>query len=323
MNLRRLRNLLATCAAIAVAGALAVAFGGCAGGGAGVASGATVPADRKVAVTTTTNFITDTVRQIGGDRVEVTGLMGAGVDPHLYKASARDVKDLRDADVIFYGGLHLEGKMGELLEQLDERQTTQAVFAGIPEADLREPPDGSDGHDPHVWFDVGNWQHVARTVAETLERKDPAHAAEYRARLAAYERELAATDAYVARRMAEIPRSRRVLITSHDAFAYFGAAYDVDVHAIQGISTVAEATTADVERVAEVIAERDVRAVFVESSVPRQTIDAVLAAAHERGADATVGGELFTDAAGDDGTEEGTYIGMVRANADKIAEALR
>jgi manganese/zinc/iron transport system substrate-binding protein len=249
--------------------------------------------------------------------------MGAGVDPHLYKASARDVKDLRDADVVFYGGLHLEGKMGELLEQLDERQTTQAVFDGIPERDLRPPPDGADGHDPHVWFDVGNWKHVARTVAETLARKDPAHAADYRARLADYERELAATDAYVAQQMAEIPRSRRVLITSHDAFAYFGDAYDVDVHAIQGISTVAEATTADVERVAEVIAERGVRAVFVESSVPRQTIDAVLAAAAERGAEATVGGELFTDAAGDDGTEEGTYIGMVRANADKIAEALR
>lgn len=323
MNSWRLRKLPAALLAIVLALVAAAALSGCAGGGAGVAAGATVPADRRVAVTTTTNFITDTVRQIGGDHVTVTGLMGAGVDPHLYKASARDVKDLRDADVVFYGGLHLEGKMGELLEKLDERQTTQAVFAGIPEEDLREPPDGSDGHDPHVWFDVANWRHVARTIAETLERKDPAHAADYRANLADYERRLDATDAYVARRIAEIPRERRVLITSHDAFAYFGAAYDIDVHAIQGISTVAEATTADVERVAEVIAERGVRAVFVESSVPRQTIDAVLAAAAQRGAEATVGGELFTDAAGDDGSEEGTYIGMVRANADKIAEALR
>jgi manganese/zinc/iron transport system substrate-binding protein len=320
VRLRRLRNLVAAlgCAAIAAAA------GGCSSGGDGVAAGSTVPADRRVAVTTTTNFITDTVRQLGGDRVDVAGLMGAGVDPHLYKASARDVKDLRDADVIFYGGLHLEGKMGDLLEKLAERQTTKAVTDGIPRADLREPPAGVElDHDPHVWFDVANWKHVARTIAATLRHKDPAHAAGYDARLAAYERTLEATDAYVARRIAEIPRRGRVLITSHDAFGYFGAAYDIDVYAIQGISTAAEATTADVRRVAEVIAAREVRAVFIESSVPRQTIDAVLAAAHDRGADAVVGGELYTDAAGDDGTPEGTYVGMVRANADRIAQALR
>lgn len=299
-----------------------IVLAGCGADG-GTAAGATVPTDRKVAVTTTTNFITDTVRQIGGDRVEVTGLMGPGVDPHLYKASARDVSDLRDSDVVFYGGLHLEGKMGELLEKLDEKQTTQAVFAGIPEEQLMEPPEGINAeHDPHVWFDVTNWKHVARTIAATLKRKDPAHAAGYDGRLAAYERELDTTDRYVAQRIAEIPRARRVLITSHDAFAYFGRRYDIDVAGVQGISTVAEATTADVQRIAQLIADRDVKAVFVESSVPRQTIDAVLAAASQKGADAVVGGELYTDAAGDEETAEGTYVGMVRANADKIAEGL-
>jgi manganese/zinc/iron transport system substrate-binding protein len=288
------------------------------------AAGSTVPGDRKVKVTTTTNFITDTVRRIGGDRVEVTGLMGPGIDPHLYKASARDVNDLRDADVIFYGGLHLEGKMAELFDRLAERQTTTAVFSGIPEADLIVP-DGApaDEPDPHVWFDVRNWKAVARTVAATLKRKDPSHAAEYDARLAAYLRELDATDAYVRERIAEIPQASRVLITSHDAFEYFGRRYGMDVEGIQGVSTVAEATTADVQRVAELIADRGVKAVFVESSVPRQTIDAVLAAAREQGAEATVGGELYTDAAGDEGTPEGTYTGMVRANADTIAEGLR
>lgn len=320
MNVRTARTTIA-----ALLGLLSLLLlAGCASSDGGSARGATVPADRKVAVTTTTNFITDTVRQIGGERVEVTGLMGPGVDPHLYKASASDVSKLRDADVIFYGGLHLEGKMAELLEKLAEKQTTRAVTEEIPAERLLEPPAGMNAdHDPHVWFDVANWKLAARTVAETLKRKDPAHAGDYDARLAAYERQLDATDRYVERRIAEIPRGRRVLITSHDAFAYFGRRYDIDVAGVQGISTVAEATTADIQRIAQLIVDRGVKAVFIESSVPRQTIDAVLAAARKKGGEAVVGGELYTDAAGDEGTEEGTYVGMVRANADKIAEGLR
>jgi manganese/zinc/iron transport system substrate-binding protein len=278
----------------------------------------------RLAVTTTTNFITDTVREIGGDRVEVTGLMGAGVDPHLYKASAKDVRRLREADVIFYSGLHLEGKMADLLEKLGERQTTKAVTDDIPEDRLLEPPAGlAADHDPHVWFDVTNWKIVARTIAETLAAKDPAHAAGYRERLAAYQRDLDATDRYVKERIGAIPRERRVLITSHDAFQYFGRRYGIEVAGIQGISTAAEATTADVQRVARLVADRGIKAVFIESSVPRQTVDAVLAAASRLGAKARVGGELYTDAAGDEGTVEGTYIGMVKANADRIAEGLR
>lgn len=283
-------------------------------------------AQRKVKVTTTTNFITDTVREIGGDRVEVTGLMGPGVDPHLYKATAGDVRTLGGADIIFYGGLELEGKMADLLDKLAARQPTRAVTAGIPEADLLDPPAGapeSEQHDPHVWFDVTNWIHVSDTIAATLARLDPAHADVYDANRDAYVRRLRALDAEVQARMARIPRERRVLVTSHDAFHYFGRRYDVDVAAIQGISTAAEATTADVERVAALLAERDVRAVFIESSVPRQTVEAVLAAARERGHVARIGGELFTDAAGDEGTPEGTYIGMVRENAKMIEEGLR
>lgn len=281
-------------------------------------------ADRKVRVTTTTNFITDTVRQIGGDRVAVTGLMGPGVDPHLYKASAGDVRTLRDADVIAYGGLELEGKMADLLDELAERQTTVAVTKDIPRGRLLEPPgDAAEQVDPHVWFDATNWMIVARTIAATLKEKDPGSAALYDRNLAAYERELQQTDRYVQRRIASIPRERRILVTSHDAFAYFGRRYGLEVAAIQGISTAAEATTGDVQRVARLIADRDVPAVFIESSVPRQTIDAVLAAARRLGADARVGTELFTDAAGDDGTPEGTYVGMLRANADRIAQGLR
>jgi manganese/zinc/iron transport system substrate-binding protein len=281
-------------------------------------------AERKVRVTTTTNFITDTVREIGGHRVDVEGLMGAGVDPHLYKASAGDVAKLRDADLIFYGGLNLEGKMADLLDRLAERQTTIAVTKDIPRDRLLAPPQGTAfEHDPHVWFDVGLWQIAARTTAASLRAKDPAHAAVYDANLARYLRQLAEADADVREQIAGIPRARRVLVTSHDAFGYFGRRYDVDVVAIQGLSTATEATTASVRRVAQIIAARKVKAAFIESSVPRQTIDAVLAAARRRGADVRVGGSLFSDAAGDAGTPEGTYIGMLRANADTITKGLR
>lgn len=280
--------------------------------------------ERKVRVTTTTNFITDTLRQIGGDRVEVTGLMGAGVDPHLYKASAGDVGKLRDADIIVYGGLNLEGKMADLLDDLAERQTTVAITKDLPRDRLLAPPQGTAFEfDPHVWFDVGLWQTAARTAAAALKAKDPAHAAVYDANLARYLERLGELDAEVREEIATIPRARRVLVTSHDAFAYFGRRYGVDVVAIQGISTATEATTASIRRVAEIIAERKVRAAFVESSVPRQTIDAVLAAARDRGADVRIGGSLFSDAAGDSGTPEGTYIGMLRANAETITNGLR
>jgi manganese/zinc/iron transport system substrate-binding protein len=286
------------------------------------ASGTEPVGNRRVRVTTTTNFLTDTVGRIGGDRVEVTGLMGPGVDPHLYRASAGDVQALRGADVILYCGLQLEGRMGDLFADLAERQITSAVTDGIPREQLLAGPEAGEEHDPHVWFDPSLWGHVSESIAATLIQRDPAHAEGYRTRLDSYLAELAALDAEIARRLAPIPPQRRVLVTSHDAFAYFGRRYHLEVAGIQGISTAAEATTADVERVAQLVAERGVPAVFVESSVPRQTIDALLAAAAQRGAQIHVGGELFTDAAGNPGTPEGTYIGMLRANADRIADGL-
>jgi manganese/zinc/iron transport system substrate-binding protein len=279
--------------------------------------------DRPVRVTTTTNFITDTVARIGGDRVQVTGLMGPGVDPHLYRASAGDVQTLRGADVIFYGGLQLEGRMADLFDELAARQPTKAVTDDVPRERLLLPaPDAREQYDPHVWFDVGIWEEVSRTIAATLTWRDPAHAADYQAGLDAYLAELADLDAYVRQRIDAIPPRHRLLVTSHDAFEYFGRRYGLDVAGIQGISTAAEATTADVERVAELIAAREVPAVFVESSVPPQTIDALVAAAAQRGVRVHVGAELFTDAAGEPGTPEGTYVGMLRANADRIADGL-
>jgi manganese/zinc/iron transport system substrate-binding protein len=280
-------------------------------------------AHRQVRVVTTTNFITDLARRIGGDRVRVTGLMGPGVDPHLYKASAGDVKTLAEADLVLYGGLELEGKMGDVFERLGEYRPTAAVTRDIPREQLLGEPQYPDRYDPHVWFDVSMWERAARTTAASLARIDPAHAGEYRRNARAYVGELRELDAYARRRLAEIPERSRVLVTSHDAFRYLGRRYGLDVVAIQGISTATEATTADVERVAKVIAERHVRSVFVESSVPPQTIDAVLASAARQGQRAATGEELFSDAAGAEGTPEGTYVGMVRHNVDAIAEGLR
>ncbi len=287
------------------------------------ASGGEPIGDRPLRVTTTTNFITDTVSRIGGENVEVTGLMGPGVDPHLYSASAGDVESLRGADVVLYGGLQLEGKMADLLDQLEETQLTRAVTDDLPREELLAPAeDVAEQYDPHVWFDVTLWQQVSRTIADTLAERDPDRAADYQANLETYLVELDELDAYITERIASIPQERRLLVTSHDAFEYFGDRYGMDVAGIQGISTVAEATTADVEAVAELVASRGVPAVFVESSVPRQTIDALVAAAGQRGSGVTVGGELYTDAAGDPGTEEGTYIGMLRANTDLIVAGL-
>ena len=299
---------------------LAATVLGCAGGGGEEAGGAV--ADRKLRVTTTTNFITDTARQIGGDRVEVTGLMGPGVDPHLYKASAKDVSTLREADVILYGGLELEGRMTDLLVELASRRRTVAVTKDIPREELLEPAQFQGKYDPHVWFDVQKWQSAARTIAATFKEIDPTHAADYDARLRRYLRELEELDRFAKRRFAAIPRRQRVLVTSHDAYNYLGRRYGLDVVAIQGISTAAEATTADIKRVAGVIVERDVEAVFIESSVPRQTIDAVIAAAARQGQQTRVGGSLYGDAAGSPGTPEGTYVGMVRHNVEVITEGL-
>ena len=278
---------------------------------------------RDVRVVATTNFITDLARRVGGDRVQVTGLMGPGVDPHLYKASARDVRTLRQSDLVLYGGLDLEGKMDDVFEELGRRRPVTAVTDGIPRAKLLDTDQADETYDPHVWFDVSLWMDAVREAQRALTRVDPAGEATYRANAEAYLRELRALDREVAERLAAIPRESRVLVTSHDAFRYFGRRYGLEVVAIQGISTATEATTADVERVAQVVAERRLRGVFLESSVPQQTIDAVLDAARDRGQPSRIGGELYTDAAGDEGTPEGTYAGMVRANVAKIAEALQ
>jgi manganese/zinc/iron transport system substrate-binding protein len=276
----------------------------------------------KVHVLTTTGMIRDMVENVGGQHVVVTGLMGPGVDPHLYKASEGDVRKLYRADVIFYGGLHLEARMGEVLEEMGARTRTVAVANAIPRSRLLAPPEFQGAYDPHVWFDVGLWSLAIDTVAATLAQADPAHAADYRRNAARDHAELDALDRYVRAQAQRVPADKRVLITAHDAFNYFGRAYGFQVRGLQGISTAAEAGTADVQTLARFIAERRIPAVFVESSIPTRTIDAVREAVDARGYQVGMGGSLFSDAMGNPGTPEGTYVGMVRHNIDTIVGAL-
>jgi manganese/zinc/iron transport system substrate-binding protein len=273
-------------------------------------------------IVTTTSMITDITNVVGGEQVEVTGLMGAGIDPHLYVASEGDMELLQNADVIFYNGLFLEAQMVEILEQIGERKTVVPVSQGVDEQQLLPWADYADEFDPHIWFDVTLWMKAVETVRDTLVEADAANAATYQANAAAYLEELTQLDAYVKEQAARVPAEQRIVITAHDAFHYFGRAYGFDVRGLQGISTASEAGTADVQALADFIAENQVKALFVESSVPVRNIEALQAAVQARGFEVGIGGELFSDAMGSPDTPEGTYVGMVRHNIDTIVGAL-
>ncbi|MGH7506135.1 MAG: metal ABC transporter solute-binding protein, Zn/Mn family, partial [Longimicrobiales bacterium] len=267
-------------------------------------------------------MIADIVARVGGERVRVEGLMGPGIDPHLYKASAGDVRSLARADIIFYNGLHLEAAMAEVLEEMGERVRSVAVTDDIERDRLLAPPEFKGAYDPHVWFDVTLWQEAVRKVGEALVAYDPAGAAVYRSNARRYGEELEALDVWVRGRAAELPRERRVLVTAHDAFNYFGRAYGFEVRGLQGISTASEAGAGDVQRLADEIVRRRVPAMFVETSVSRRTVEALQAAVRARGFDVRIGGSLYSDAMGDAGTPDGTYVGMVRHNVNTIVDAL-
>ena len=279
-------------------------------------------AERRINVVTTIGMITDIVENIGGGRVEVEGLMGPGIDPHVYKASEGDVIRLADADLVFYNGLHLEAKLAEVFERMQGRVRTEAVTAGIPPERLLAPPGFSGAYDPHVWFDVTLWMRAAERVRDVLIAIDPSHARHYRRNGETYLRDLAALDRYVRSRTSQIPPRRRVIITAHDAFNYFGRAYGFEVRGLQGISTATEAGTGDVQELARFIVERRIPTLFVESSVSPRMVSAVREAVRSQGFDVEIGGTLHSDAMGEPGTPAGTYLGMVRHNVDAIATGL-
>lgn len=275
-----------------------------------------------IRIVATVGMVGDIVQQIGGDRVKVTTLMGAGVDPHLYKATQRDVGLLFDAQMIFYGGLHLEGKMAELLEQLNEQKPTIAVSEAVPAEELLVFEAQPEYSDPHIWFDVSMWSVAAERAAEALIAFDSDSKTDYEKRAGEYLEKLTALDEYTTAAFETIPENQRVMITSHDAFRYMGKRYGLEVTAIQGISTEAEAGAQDIQRLVDLIVTRKIPALFVESSVSPRLIQAVQAAVQDKGQTVVIGGELFSDAMGDAGTLEGTYIGMILHNDLIITRAL-
>ncbi len=278
----------------------------------------------KLQVVTTTTMLTDLVKNIGGDSIQVNGLMGAGVDPHLYKASEGDVSKLYNADVIFYNGLHLEGKLVEVFEQMESTSKTQVALAEvIDKSTLIGSEYFASNYDPHVWFDISYFKQFAEKTADVLAEADPKNADFFRQNKETYIDKLDSLEAEVKATIATLPKEKRILVTAHDAFNYFGKAYDFEVVGLQGLSTATEAGVQDVQRLSDFIIENKVKAIFVESSVPRRTIEALQASVRSKGAEVVIGGSLYSDALGNAGTPEGTYLGMFRHNVNTIVSSLK
>lgn len=278
----------------------------------------------KLTVVTTTTMITDIVSEIGKDKIEVQGLMGAGVDPHLYKASEGDVNKLYNADLVFYSGLHLEGKLVEVFEKMQHQGVkTIALSDTLDKGHLIESENFAANYDPHIWFNIDLWRKVTAYAASKLMEADPNNKAYYQANLNSYLVKFDSVAQVIENTIKELPEDKRILITAHDAFNYFGQKYGFEVLGLQGISTATEAGVQDVQNLTDLIVKRKVKAIFIESSVPKRNIEALQAAVDSKGFKVNIGGELYSDACGDAGTVEGTYLGMFMHNVNTIVNALK
>jgi manganese/zinc/iron transport system substrate-binding protein len=278
----------------------------------------------KLNIVTTTTMITDLVKNIGGDYVNVQGLMGSGVDPHLFKASEGDVTKLVDANVIFYNGLHLEGKLVEVFEKMgSSTKTPIALGEELNKNTLIGSDYFASNYDPHVWFDIEYFKQFAQKVTKVLSEKDPENTENYKANEKTYIEKLDELQTKTKAVIETLPKEKRILVTAHDAFNYFGKAYDFEVVGLQGLSTATEAGVQDVQKLSAFIIERDIKAIFVESSVPKRTIEALQAAVRSKDHEVEIGGTLYSDALGNAGTIEGTYIGMFEYNVNTIVNALK
>jgi len=277
----------------------------------------------QISVVATTGMIADAAANVAGDRAEVVGLMGAGVDPHLYKPTRSDIARLMRADLILYNGLLLEGKMTDALIRAGRAgRAVYAVTEELDESALLEPAEFDGAYDPHVWMDPALWMRAVEVVRDALIEVDPEGAATYRTNAAAYLEELAKLDVYADRVMATVPAERRALVTAHDAFNYLGARFGFEVVGVQGISTESEAGVRDIERLVDLLVDREIPAVFVETTVSDRNVRALIEGAAARGHKVVIGGSLYSDAMGAPGTYEGTYVGMIDNNVTTIARAL-
>ncbi|MGG3806393.1 metal ABC transporter solute-binding protein, Zn/Mn family [Metabacillus fastidiosus] len=277
----------------------------------------------KIKVTTTTGQIADAVKNIGGDKVEVTSLMGPGIDPHLYKASQGDIQKFNNADIIFYSGLLLEGKLGDVLGKISKDKPTVPIAEAISKDKLLSDKNNPNAHDPHVWFDIELWTEAVTEVEKELIKFSPENKELFEENAKKYKDELQKLDEYAKEQIQSIPEESRVLVTAHDAFGYFGHAYGLEVMGLQGLSTDSEYGLNDVQNLVKVLAERNIKAVFIESSISEKSINAVVEGAKKKGHEVKIGGELFSDAMGEEGTEEGTYAGMFKHNVDTIVSSLK
>ena len=286
-------------------------------------SSGSIKREGTIKVVTTTAMIGDLVENIAGENVEILSLMGTGVDPHLYKASAGDVGKLAGADMIFYNGLHLEGKITDVLGQMRKRGVfTVGVADGVDKSLLLSLAEYEGYYDPHIWFDVTLWKKAAKVVTEAFSLYDPQNARIYKRNAESYLKELDLLQAYIQKKIATLQPERRVLITAHDAFNYFGRGYGFEVMGLQGISTDSEASVADIRNLSKTITERKIPAIFVETSISPRYMRALQASVKARGFDVDIGGSLYSDSMGSLGTEEGTYIGMFKSNVDTVVESL-
>lgn len=280
--------------------------------------------ESKPMVLATTTMLADLAKNIGGDKVEVQALMKAGVDPHLYKASAGDMDRMQKADVLVYNGLHLEAKLGDIIDKLSSSDKKVInISDAIREEDIMKSEDDPNYPDPHIWFDVQIWKQAAEGMAKGLAAADAANESYYMENLTSYQKQLDELESYVKSKVEEVPKAQRIMVTAHDAFRYFGKAYDFEVRGLQGISTESEAGTSDVKTLADFLVENQIKAIFIESSVPKKNVEALQEAAKARGMEIAIGGELYSDSLGDEGSEAGSYIGTIRSNVDTIVNALK
>lgn len=301
------RTFLTTAAAIAATVAL---------------SGPGVAQDAPLKVVATTGMIADTVRNIGGDDVDVQALMGPGVDPHGYRQTRSDILSMARADLVLWHGLYLEAQMEAFFEDLSRKNAVVAVAGELPKELLLHHDDYADKPDPHVWMDPVLWESVSDKIVEALSAARPEGATAFAANGEAFNRELQSLAAYSTETLKTVPETQRVLVTAHDAFNYFGAAHGFEVLGIQGISTESEAGLSRISSLVDTLVDRNIAAVFVESSVSDRNMRALIEGAQARDHKVTIGGQLYSDAMGPDGSYEGTYLGMIDHNVTTIANAL-
>lgn len=277
----------------------------------------------KFSIICTTSIIGDTVRKLVGDDANVVSLMGPDIDPHLYRAREHDIHTLASANLIIYNGLHLEGKLADVLHSMNRYVPTLSLADHLDRSHFIASNEYETMYDPHIWFDVRLWIDAVSIIRDALMQHDPEHANAYAARAESYTQELENLDAFIHEQVSRLAPKKRILVTAHDAFHYFGRAYGFQVVALQGISTESEAGIKDVQELVSFIVEHKVRAIFVEASIPERNIQAVQQAARARGFEVTLGDQLYSDALGPIGSPADTYIGMVRHNIEAIIGALR